>query len=1109
MRRSFRITRPACHSLAFLTAVSLVLALGFTPEPLSAQRSLEAAFQLAAQIEFPPVQGWRASKVDSAGAESLGFNDSGWEKFSYQPVLDAEQCWFRSRFKLPERIALQPVKGRKVELSLTVLSDGTLYVDGKPSARLKAGENKVTLAASAEPGREYLVALRLSARHQKVTFREARLTLPGWEAAVEKARDLRVQLYSAYRLLSGDTHQRAMQLESDPGTDLSSSTESQRLELINELESALERIDHAALEQGRPADFIRSVDAAVAAAPRLTAYMHSFTLRLVSNAHIDLAWLWRWRETVEAAHDTFESVLGLMDKYPELTFTQSQAQLYEWMRQYYPDTFERIRRRVAEGRWEIAGGMWVEPDCNLIGPESWMRQILYAKAYFKEHFGQEIKLGWNPDSFGYNWNMPQFFSRCGIGAFVTQKLLWNDTNIFPYHLFWWRGPDNSRILVYMPYSGYTNVVDPQQMLDDLRQFEAGTGLRNMAVLIGYGDHGGGPDEDMLQRARHLRTLALFPRVEFGRMDQYLAALPDSVLARLPEWNSELYLEYHRGTYTSQAKMKEYNRRLESGLASAETVCALDALLTGAAYPAARLTEAWKKVLFNQMHDILPGSGIAAVYTDAAAGFERAAALSAHATEVALSGIGAAVNTARGPEGEPLIVFNSLSWLRSSTAEYTAPSAVLRGVRLYGPDGTEVPCQVVEDDSLTARLIFRANAVPATGYKVYRLRRTLLERRMASGGDPGLSVSERAIENGLLRLELDPASGNVIRLYDKRARREVLSKGGRGNLIQLFEDRPAQWDAWNIGYTGRSWELDKADKIEVVERGPVRATVRVRRSFLGPTKPRRQLATSFPSSFFSTEISLYRDEPLVEVRCRIEWWEDQVLAKTAWELNVKSDSAYYETPGAAIARPTTRANSWDRARFEVPGLRWADLSEGAFGVSLLSRSKYGYDTEGGRLRLTLLKSPLWPDPSADRGSHEITYAIYPHAGDWREAATVQRAAEYCTPLLFHCGVNHPGRLPGDQAGFLSVSPAQVELGAFKAAEDGDGFVLRCYESTGKACRAEVNLPPGAVRACTCSPLEEPGAELALSGGKVSFDLGPFESRTIRVYFRTPTLPGVAQ
>jgi len=1100
MRHSFGITRPTLHNLAFLTAASLVLALGLTPGPLSAQRNLEATFQLAAQIEFPPVQGWRASKADSAGAEAPGYDDSGWEKFNYQPVLDTEICWFRARFRLPERIALQSVKGRKVELNLTVLSEGSLYVDGKPAGRLKAGENKVILSTSSEPGREYLVALRLSSRHQKVTFREARLALPGWEAAVEKARDLRVQLFSAYRLLSGDTHQRAMQLETDPGTDLSATSTAQRVALLNELEAALARVDHAAVDKGQPDVFIRSVDTALAATPQLTAYMRSFTLRLVSNAHIDLAWLWRWRETVEAAHDTFESVLGLMDIYPDLTFTQSQAQLYEWMRQYYPATFERIRKRVAEGRWEIAGGMWVEPDCNLIGPESWMRQILYAKAYFKEHFGQDIKLGWNPDSFGYNWNMPQFFSRCGIGAFVTQKLLWNDTNIFPYHLFWWRGPDNSRILVYMPYSGYTNVVDPQQMLDDLRQFEASTGLRNMAVLIGYGDHGGGPDEDMLQRAVHLRSLPLFPRVEFGRMDKYLAALPDSVLARLPEWNSELYLEYHRGTYTSQAKMKEYNRRLESGLSSAETVCALDALLTGTSYQSAPLTEAWKRVLFNQMHDILPGSGIAAVYTDAAAGFERAAALSEHASELALSGIASTVNTSQGSEGEPLLVFNSLAWPRSSVAQYTAPSAVLRGVRLYGPDGAEVPCQVTEDDSLTARLIFRATGIPATGYKVYRLRRTLPERRAAGSDQSGLSVSERAIENSLLRVEIDPSSGNVTRLYDKRARREVLSRGGRGNLIQLFEDRPAQWDAWNIGYTGRSWDLKNADKIEVTERGPVRATVRIQRSFLEPTKPRRPLATSFPSSFFSTEISLYRDEPLVEVRCRIEWWEDQVLAKAAWELNVKADSAFYETPGAAIARPTTRANSWDRARFEVPGLRWADLSESTYGVSLLSRSKYGYDAEGGRLRLTLLKSPIWPDPGADRGSHEICYSIYPHAGDWREAATVQRAAEYCTPLLFHRGVNHPGRLPGDQAGFLSVSPVTVALSAFKAAEDGDGFVMRCYESTGRPCRAEISLPPGAVRACVSSPLEEPGADLRLSGGKISFDLGPFESRTIRVYHR---------
>ena len=1094
---------PRFWKLAFTSVICLlptIILQLFLTAPLAAQQNVEQVYRLVRQLEFPAVSGWKARKGEFPGSERPSLDDSGWDSFDYQPVLEADQCWFRVELSLPEKIALQSVAGRPVILNLDILGKGEIYQDGRKLAALKAGENRVKLGPPDRAGDKLKIAVRIDGEYQKVVFRGATLELDSWRKAVEQAQQLQMTIFAAARLLGNDTRQRSMQLEQDPKIDLSSLPVSRKQELMLELDRVLGGLDQAAVSRGDPKAFAASVDNTFARLRNLTDYFQGYTIHLVSNAHIDLAWLWRWRETVEASHDTFESVLDLMRRYPELAFTQSQAQLYEWMKEYYPATFAEIKRRVAEGRWEVAGGMWVEPDCNLISGESWVRQILYATRFFQRNFGVKVKIGWNPDSFGYNWNMPQFFRRSGIEVFLTQKLLWNDTNIFPYHLFWWKGPDGSRILVYMPYIGYTNIVNAYQMVDALRQFEANTGLKDMAFLIGYGDHGGGPDRYMLEQARRIQRHPVFPKVEFGTMEQYLKALPDSVKARLPEYGNELYLEYHQGTYTSQAAMKAANRELEQSLGAAEELAALTDVLFAETYPQERLERAWKKVLFNQMHDILPGSGITAIYQDALKNYGEARHLAQLVSKGALLGFAGRIDTRSGPAGQPLVVFNTLSWPRGGVARLEGEAGQFQDCSVYAVNGRRVPCQVVQSGLERSALIFRADSVPAGGYRVYKLEDNVhLSNEMPSG----LKISSAFIENEFIRLELDQAGGLISRIYDKRSRREVLAPGGKGNLLELFEDKPANWDAWNIGYTGVSWRLDKADRVEVVEKGPVRATIRVRRSFLGATKPRRPLATSFPSSFFTQEISLYAGSPLVEVRNSIDWWEQQVLCKAAWEVNVSADTAYYEIPLAAIGRPTTRTSSLDKARFEVPALRWADLSGKDYGVSLLSDSKYGYDIAGNRMRLTLLKAPLWPDPSADRGTHEFRYALYPHPGDWRTGGTVRVASGFCQPLLVQRGIPHSGSLPASGAGFLSAAPENVIISSFKLAEDGNGMIVRCYESAGAGqTSARIVLPPGAVKAQETDLLEQPLAEVPLRDGNLEFSLGPFEIKTFRVTFRGP-------
>ncbi|MEA2062240.1 MAG: alpha-mannosidase [Gemmatimonadota bacterium] len=1096
------ITRPSALPFRTLFLTSLLLVLFLFTCPLAAQSNLEQIYRLAAQVSFPIVTGWRAAKGQVEKGQAPELDDSSWEKFNYQEVLGTEQCWLRVDLELPETIALQPVAGRPVRLCLEVQNRGTAYIDGKKVKTLVPGENRILLTSKAAAGEKYKLAVYLEGRYQRVIFRSALLELEGWGEAVKMAKQLHLTIFTVARLLGTDTRQRGLRIEQDPGIDKAAITESRRARLMEEFRRALGRIDREALEKGTPEAFTASVHKAFQGMPRLTSHLRSYTLYLISNAHIDVAWLWRWRETVEATHDTFKSVLGLMDKYPSLTFSQSQAQLYEWMEDYYPRLFSQIKQKAEQGRWEVVGGMWIEPDCNLISGESWVRQLLYGQRYFKKHFGRYTTFGWNPDSFGYNWNMPQFFSKAGIGVFLTQKLLWNDTNLFPHHLFWWRGPDGSRILVYFPYTGYTNVVNSYQMADDLRQFEANTGLRNMAVLIGYGDHGGGPEEDMLERAADLQKLPVFPRVVFGTASDYIASIADSVKARLPEYSGELYLEYHRGTFTTQARMKKLNRRLEHDLASAEKLSTLNFLASGASFPQQRLEQAWKHVLFNQMHDILPGSGITAVYHDAEEKYARASNLAEKTTRQALLGLASRVNTAggKGPAGEPLVVFNTLAWPRSGIVRVTMETSPVDSYRVFDSQGSRLPCQIVRpEDTDQAEIIFRAPDVPAMGYRVFRLNRVPGTGSRAPAGL--LTASDTRLENEFFLVEISPATGLVTRIFDKRQRREVLAPGGSGNLIELFEDQPRQWDAWNIGYTGVSWKLDsRADRVELVETGPVRATVRVKKSFLGPTKARRRLATSFPSSFFTQEISLYASEPVIEVRNRFDWWEERILCKVAWELAVNSDTAYYEIPMAAIGRPTARKTDWQKARFEVPALRWADLSEPGYGVSLLSESKYGYDVEGSRLRLTALRSPSWPDPAADRGRHEFSFALLPHAGDWRQGGTVHRSREFCTPLYVHRGVIHDGSLPAAGEAFLSAEPENVIVSAFTAAADGDGFILRCHEAHGTGGRATVSFDLRTpARAEEVDLLERPTGKASFRDNTLSFELGPYEIKTFRLRF----------
>jgi len=861
---------------------------------------------------------------------------------------------------------------------------------------------------------------------------------------------------------------------------------------------AVAALDRQALDSGDWPRLQASLKRSLRLAADVKNYLKEFRVNLVGNAHIDIAWLWRMAETMVLSKNTYETVIKNMGEYPELTYAQSQAVTYDWIEKKHPELFRAIKEKVRSGRWEIVGGMWVEPDCNLIAGESWARQLLYGKKYFREKFGIDVRIGWNPDSFGYNWNMPQLYRQSGIDSFITQKLWWNDTTVFPHFLFNWQGVDGSTILTYMPPLSYASELELKEVANGVSKYEATTGLKESLILYGLGDHGGGPNREILDRVRGYGKLALAPKFVHTTPGPFLQRKRQEKLD-LPLWKDELYLEYHQGTFTTQGAIKKNNRRTEALLATTEKLSAISSLL-GGEYPHAGLEKNWKSALTLQFHDILPGSSITPVYRDALETFRDVRKELKVLESGALDRIAGMIGTA-DLSSLPLIVFNTLSWERNDLVILRFPVPDGCSLRVLDDVGREIPCEIgPTDENGMSDISFIAEKIPSMGYRSYGLATAALP--------PSIQTKEKVqaarlgeMENAVLRVVIDPASGNLKSIFDKRLGREFVAPGQEANKLWVYEDRPENWDAWNIGYTGRGWELNKADKVELVSDGPVKTVYRVDKSFLGISKERYYPTENFPSSFFRQYITLYKELDRIDIRTEADWWEDHLSLKACFPVAVEAEKAFYEIPFAAIGRTTRFETLWEKARYEVPALRWADLSDEKGGIALLNDSKYGYDIHGSIIKLSLLRSPTWPDPMADRGRHEFTYSLYPHAGSWQESQVVRRGQELNQPLLTRV-LDRP--LPGNRPlpgiySFFSVEGSGVIIDAIKLAEDGSGLVFRLYEANGKAETAALLFFRKPARAVATDLLENEISPLAVKDGRLKLSFRAFEIKTVKVRF----------
>lgn len=799
---------------------------------------------------------------------------------------------------------------------------------------------------------------------------------------------------------------------------------------------------------------------------------------VTGHAHIDVAWLWPlWRTRQKAAH-TFSTVLRLMEQYPDFHFTASTPQLYAFVQNDYPELYAAIKQRVAEGRWEPIGAMWLEADCNLTSGESLVRQFLFGMRFLSDEFGLRDRVLWLPDVFGYSAALPQIMRGCGIDTFMTTKISWSQFNRAPFDTFWWQGIDGSRVLTHFvttpspPSKRYTynGEMRPAELAGAWREYRQKAVNDELLYLMGYGDGGGGPAPEQLETVRLMAAMPGMPQVRqgaarpfFDRLNERLADEP-----RLPTWVGELYLEYHRGTYTSQGRTKLANRRAEQMLHDAEFLDAW-ASTTGAPSQRARINEAWQLVLLNQFHDILPGSSIDQVYRDAAQHYAEVMRIGHELRAASLARLA-------DEQTAGLLAVNTLGWQRHDPLFVPRDAATE-----IAPVGSDFQSVVTLDGH--PGLLVGNLAVPAYGLVAV----TQPEPR-AETVEPWTISAER-LENELFRIELDRL-GEIVALYDKRLGFDVLLPGQRGNQLIAFEDRPLNYDAWDIEiyYEEKPYAVQDVQRITVVEQGPLRGGIEIERRFLSSTIRQR--------------ILIYRDLPRIDFETEVDWHEHQILLKAAFPINVNTTRATHEIQFGAVERPTHRNTSWDVARFETCAQRWVDLSEGGYGVALLNDAKYGYDVHGSTLRLTLLKSAIWPDAHADQGVQRFTYALLPHAGDWAAGQVVRRAAELNVPLLAVCaaGQRAPVREPQAGLSFVRCAAEHVVVDTIKTAEDGDGIIVRLYEAHNQRGPLALWFAQQIRSAEACNLLEESldePVEIGDDRQTLRCEVRPFEIKTFRV------------
>lgn len=811
----------------------------------------------------------------------------------------------------------------------------------------------------------------------------------------------------------------------------------------------------------------------------------------LGHTHIDVAWLWDLKQTREKAVRSFSTVLSLMKEYPDYTFMASQPILYKFVKEEAPEIYKEIKERVKEGRWETEGAMYLEADCNLTSGESLVRQILHGKKFFREEFGTESKILWLPDVFGYSAALPQILKGFGVEYFITSKISWNEYNRLPYDTFMWQGIDGTEILTYfITTNDYEKVVNgshrtiyeadisPSQVKGSYERYKPKEMNDEVIISYGYGDGGGGPTREMLESYIRLnKGIPSCPKTETKFALDYFKGLKDRAnnYNRLPKWVGELYLEFHRGTYTTISKNKKYNRTSEYLYQDLELFSSLAKNIdVDFNYDKNRINENWEMILLNQFHDIIPGTSIKEVYDESWQQYECILRNGKELLNNALRVICKKIML----KDNALIVFNQLSFIRNDYVIIDVADE-FKNKALFDVNGEEVEVQFTDDN----KAVIYVKGIPSKGYKVLYIKDKQATETLEKVLITKIN-NEFVLENKFIKTIIN-SKGEITSLFDKRNTREVIKKNEKANSMRIYEDKPHNpWEAWDtdIYYTEKSWEINDINAIEIVNSGPLKATLRVEKNY--------------EASTIEQYIHLYHDSERIDFETRVNWWEDHVLLRVNFPVDIKGNRASYDIQYGNIERDTHFNTSWDMAKFEVCAHKWADLSEYGYGVALLNDCKYGYNIKDGVLGLTLLKAPKWPNPTADRGEHEFTYSLLPHLGSWQEGRVQEEAYKLnCRPYSI-VEEAHSGVLE-DKLSLVTVDATNVIIEVVKEQEEGNGTIVRLFESFNKRTKVKLRTSIKAKRIWEVNLDEKEIKECNFTDNILEFEIEPYEIKTFKI------------
>ncbi len=1015
------------------------------------------------------VSDWKFIYGDFNGPEAVDYDDSAWDTLS--DGFDAygglnTYFWIRNTVTIPKEFA-----GKAVRLyTSTCPNEGwhrtnpnfIVFINGKTASAFDRMHRELTLTQCAQGGETFTVALK-GFTAMKGTARCAfNADIRTVDPRIEKFYyDVKVPIDVAVELPERDTARLRMEYLLDCAVNLLDITEIGSEDFFDSLEIAQRYMDE---------EFYGKF---CAENPRV------FT-RVIGHTHLDVAWLWPIRQTREKTARTFANMLHYMEEYPEFKFMSSQPCIYNWVKNDYPELFERIREAVKAGRWEADGGMWVEADCNLTSGEGFVRQFLYGKRFLKNEFDVDSKILWLPDVFGYSAALPQILKKCGIDYFMTTKISWNNFDRIPNDTFIWQGIDGTDVFTHFVCvadilaasknegtSTYNGRLNASQMMGSVRRFLNGDICNETLASVGHGDGGGGTTREMIENGRRFaRNIPGAPGVYwdfalpyFQKWERKLEGNP--FLAR---WVGELYLEFHRGTLTSQADNKRDNRKSEFLYQLAETLCYTDKLLLGGNYPKEMFDKNWLTVLTNQFHDILPGSSIREVYEDSSRDYAVVLGEGKAAVDSALGAI--AGNIAASADG--IVCYN--------------PTGVSNRADICVIDGEYTvydECGKLSSQVANGKTEFITREIPSKGWKTFAL-------APAEKAKPGILRQGNTVENKFFRVTFD-ARGEISSLIEKSTGIELCAPGETLNRLVAYDDRPYTYDAWEIS----SYYTEQAFMPE---------TVSVEWIFDGEVSSKLKTVKRLGDSVITQITTVYAELDRIDVACNVDWHSLHTFLKAHFPTTVRTDHATYDIQFGSLRRENNRNTSWQFAKFEVCGHKWADVTDGGCGLAVLSESKYGWSCLGGELTLSLLRSPTDPDPIADQHEHNFSYALVPHTGDFASGGLIPASYMFNCPMITApVKANSNGKLPASFS-LVSADRENIVIGAVKRAEDDDSLIVRINEEHNTLTDAVLTFPRDIKSAQLVSLTEqETYGDVPFSGNRISLTVKPFEITTLKIKF----------